>query len=742
MLGAAQILWLPEEISVPGLLTLTSALVLLTAIHLKFKSVKPLIWLSAGLLYALLFCHIQLQQQLPSPTTKDIHVRIDGLPKFTSNKVSFIGTDTVTGHRYLLNHYLTSSRPIINYQTNAIYNITANLKPPHGMANGVGFDREKWLFRHGIDGIGSITAVQIDKQKPNHGLSIDPWRSWFSNEINQHFTDPPVNALIHALSIGDKSHFDQQSRLMFQNTGTAHLIAISGLHIGMVAMFGWLVGGLVFFMWPRQNHTRPVIQVIFGLLFATFYAGLAGFTVATQRALIMLGVYGFFKMSRRTSYAWDVWSMSLLLVMLIDPLNVLDGGFWLSFTAVAVLILAFNGSPMKQAKSQTFLQMQLSLLVGMLPLSLAFFSRINLLSPMVNLIMIPLMSFVLIPLLMLLLLTGSLWQEFPAVLVKLLNICSSHLLSLLSWFNQFDQVTLQLAINHWWQYLVLIMGALLLTLPKAIPQRYWGVLLVLLGLLSPTDKPPEGHFKASFLDVGQGLSVVIETQNHTMVYDVGATYDSGFNMADAVVLPFLQNHHIKQIDALILSHQDNDHSGAAQRFQKAMPVVKTWGTENQHQPCYAGEKWTWDGVEFSFLSPLNLTPYLHNNSSCVLKIRASNLGLLLTGDIEAPVEYRLSQMQHDELTADVLLMPHHGSKTSSTEDFIVAVSPKQVINSSGQFNPFNHPAATVVERYHQLGLPITDTQTSGLITLQTFPALKINSLRKDQPRIWRKKKPE
>ncbi len=740
LLGAAQILWLPE-LTVQLLWAVASTWAISAGLQLKFKPFKPVLWFLSGLLYALLACQLQSQQQLSDPIAKDLQVRVEGLPKYSTHKVSFIGTDQDTGQNYLLSHYHADDKQIPSYQTGAIYSLQVNLKPPHGMVNGVGFDREKWLFRHGIDGVGGIKTMALAKP-PGQLPNINSWRAKLSSLIDQHFTNPATNALIHALSIGDKSHFSQQDIQMFQNTGTAHLIAISGLHIGMVALLGWLLGGLCFRFWPQQTIPRPVLQIILGIVFAAFYAGLAGFTVATQRALIMLLVYGMFKLSRRPSYAWDVWSGSLLVVLLLDPLNVLDGGFWLSFTAVAVLILAFNGNHSNPSKILTFVKMQLALLVGMLPISLALFSKVNLLAPLVNLVMIPLMTFVLIPMLMLLLLMGSLLQSFPDVLVSLVSISSEYLLLMLSWFNRFDLLAFDFTISHWWQYLALIIGAVLLTLPQVVPQRHWGLLLIFLGFISPSEQPPVGQFKASFLDVGQGLSVVIETQNHTAVYDVGAAYDSGFNMANAAVLPFLQQHDIKLIDALILSHQDNDHAGAAVAFKSAIPVLETWGTEPQQTMCQAGQKWTWDGVTFHFLSPLNLTPYLQNNSSCVLKINNQQTSLLLTGDIEAPVEYRLTHMNRAELVTDVLLIPHHGSKTSSTPEFIKTVNPKHAINSSGQFNPFGHPAAAVLQRYEQLGIPVTDTQSGGLITLHTYPELKIDSLRMQQARIWRKKKPD
>ena len=485
---------------------------------------------------------------------------------------------------------------------------------------------------------------------------------------------------------------------------------------------------------PRQSIPKPVLQIILGWVLALLYASLAGWAVSTQRAVIMLLALGTYQLLRRTSYAWDVWSTSLVLVLFFDPLSVLDGGFWLSFGAVAILILAFNGQFNRPNKILNFIKMQFTLLLGMLPLNLMVFSKISLTAPVVNLIMIPLMTFLLVPLILLMLFLGTLFSGFPDIMVHGAQWLCLQFIALLEFFNQFNWLSINTHIHTWWQYLLLIMGAIWLVIPAAIPQRYLGLIMLIFGLYAPQNKMPNKHFTAHFLDVGQGLSVLIETQNHQLLYDVGAAYDSGFNMADAVVLPYLQQQQINQLDALVLSHQDNDHSGAANQLKQKIAINTVWGTETNQQACLAGQNWVWDGVTFSFLSPYNLLPYLKNNSSCVLKIEGIGNSLLLTGDIEEPVEYRM--IKNPDIKADVFLVPHHGSKTSSSIDFIQAVEPKIAINSSGQYNPFKHPADEVIGRYKQLNIPIIDTQSSGLIKLYTYPTLTYQGFRQIKRRIW------
>ncbi len=708
----------------------------------KFSWALSLTFFLFGLFYALWHCQAHLNSQLTTPHNTEMTIRVDSLPRHSAHKVSFIGSNGKNAKRYLFNWYLKDqSLPTI--EPGLIYNVEVRLKPPHGLANGVGFDLEKWLFRQSISGTATIKSmVKSTKQQWSLNGLLNQWRLVISRKINQHFKSPQVNALVHALSIGDKSHFEHQDTEMFQKTGTAHLIAISGLHIGMVALLGWLLGGVIFWLFPSQQFNKQLMQVLCGIVLATFYAGLAGFAISTQRALIMLLVFAVFKLKRKNIYTWDAWALSLIIVLLSDPLSALDTGFWLSFAAVAVLIFTSTGIRTNKHPIFEFLKMQKVLLLGMLPLSLMIFSRVNLMTPLINYLLIPVMTFMLVPLLLLLLVVSLLMTEFPTWLVELISFLAKNFIVVLNWFGQLNTLTYNIFIVHWWQFLLMITGAFILVLPAAVPGRIMGVLFIVLALLNKEQKPPLNNFQAHFLDVGQGLSVVVTTHKHTLVYDVGAAYDSGFNMADAALIPFINHLGIKQLDALVLSHQDNDHSGAAEYLTNHFEVDNLWGTDTDHKPCTIGNQWQWDGVNFEFLSPYNLTPYLHNNSSCVLKISNLNYSLLLTGDIESAVEYRLTQSHTDSIKSDVLLIPHHGSKTSSTQAFIDAVKPKWAINSSAKYNPFNHPADEVVTRYQELGIRIKDTQDDGLLTANTYPELKVQSLRENKPRIWRTKKPE
>ncbi len=686
---------------------------------------------------------LQLSQQLTEPVQTSFRVELTDLPRVSSQKITFTASDIQTKHRYLLSYYQQHNEPMPVFIPGLIYHLEVRLKPPHGLANGTGFDRQKWLFRNRIHALGTIQSVQATEDRSHTPMAyINQWRMQLSTVIKQHFNDPEVNALLHALSIGDQSYFSAEDRKKYLNTGTAHLIAISGLHIGMVAMIGWFLASGLFLLKPVTFISKPTLQVCLGLIAAGVYASLAGLSISTQRALIMLAIWGWYRWRRRPGFVWDVLCSSLMAVLLIDPLNVLDAGFWLSFGAVAVLVLAFRGRPVKRSKWHQLVSMQWVLLVGMLPLSVVIFGNVKLLAPLINLIVVPVMGFVLIPLILMMLIMASVTQAVPEWLCWLTETTSDHIIGLLGSVNQWSWIHMDWTIGQPSQYLLLILGSLLLLLPQVMPQRYWGWLLLFLALL-PTarDDLPVASFRVTQFDVGQGLSVLLETRQHRMLYDVGASHDSGFNMADAVLIPFLRKQQITHLDRLVLSHQDNDHAGSASHLISHITVSDVMGSHLRHTPCVKGANWDWDGVKFEVLSPENLYPYLGNNSSCVLRVSNAKHSLLLTGDIEEPVEYRLSQWSPALIRSDVMLVPHHGSKTSSSKAFLDAVNPSLAINSAGLYNAFNHPAETVRERYQQSNISWLDSQSSGRLVLQFGEQITVWEFIPENPRIWRTKKP-
>ncbi|MCF6300014.1 MAG: DNA internalization-related competence protein ComEC/Rec2, partial [Proteobacteria bacterium] len=638
--------------------------------------------------------------------------------------------------------YKQNSSQSFNFKPGQRWQLEVKLKPPVALSNPAGFDREKWLFRHRIDALGTIKSAQLLDDDPVKFMGkIHRWRYRISNLIDDAFEDPRSKGLILALSIGDKSKLDSTDYQLFQSTGTAHLIAISGLHIGIIAGFGLLLGKIFFRLFPSEKPNRILWQIAFSLLLAACYAALAGLSTPTVRALIMLVSYGVLRLGKRAVYGWDVWSVALIAVLIVDPLNVLDPGFWLSFGAVALLIYSYRGVKKANNIYYPFIKAQIVMLIGLLPISLLVFAELKLLAPLVNLIFIPLMSFLMVPILFISLFAGILLGHIPMLLINLMDSISQVMFYGLEWFANWEQANISFSISHWFHWLLLLSFSIIILSPKVMPQR-WLAFLLLIPLFQQTGSKIEpADFKVNFFDVGQGLAVLIRTTNHVMIYDVGAKYDSGFNMSEAVILPYLVNQHIKKIDRLIISHQDNDHAGSVGELLKNISIEQHYDTSGGNQACITGTNWQWDGVSFEIISPYNLNPYFGNNSSCVVKISNRAHSILLTGDIEEAVEYRLTHQFSEKIQSNVLLVPHHGSKTSSSAEFIKTVNPSIAINSSGFLNPFKHPVKQVKQRYLDQNIAFYDTQDLGMIQLDFVEKIKITSHRNQQTHIWSAKKP-
>lgn len=685
-----------------------------------------------GLLWVLWSVDKQQARQL-SETVKDqtLSVVVNGLVKSTAERHQIVAKGTTSNHTYLLSLY---SKQPVPWQSGDVLTVKVNLKPPHGTLNETGFDRERWLFRQGISAVGTIKSWIAQKTTSQHPMhAVHRWRASVAEQWKRLVTDPEVRALLLALSVGDKSQFDREDFQRFQDTGTAHLIAISGLHIGMMASLGYGLGWLLFAFWPQQQLPRPQLQTVCAWVLALLYALLAGLALPTLRALLMLSVYLLFKLMKRQAYAWDVWSLSLFLLLLFDPLGVLDWGLFLSFGAVAVLILTFQGVK-HNSRWWLWLKAQWVLLLGLLPLQWLILGRITWAAPLVNFIAIPLMTALVVPLLFLVMSIQWLFDVVPELFLVCLTLLCQGFFALLDVFQSLSILSLDVPKLYVWQWALLLLTLLVMLLPKVVPQRSWALLLLTPLFFNWREPLPDGHFRVQMFDVGQGLAIAVHTENHHMLYDVGAAYDSGFNWVEAVLVPGLKAQGINSLDALVVSHQDNDHAGGLPYLKNSMPIDVIYGSEDSQQACIQGLKWQWDGVNFEVLSPYNLTPYLRNNSSCVVKIHSKHGSVLLTGDIESAVEFRLVA-QNQDLHSDVLLMPHHGSNTSSTEAFIQAVSPQWVVNSSGKFNPFKHPSPAVMSRYD---VPVLDTQDLGQINLSTYPEWHHTSIRKTSPKLWRR----
>lgn len=659
---------------------------------------------------------------------------------------------------------LSWREPDIALQPGERWRFTARLKPPHGMLNFAGFDYEAWLFANGINGTGYVLKAER-LQAAGWRQPVQQLRSAFRDRINASFTRPASDgtaadarpaALLRGLLLGDRSGIDQQQWQTLRATGTAHLMAISGLHIGLAAALAYWLVRLVWPLcggWTERIATRRIAALV-GAVTAVGYAALAGFQVPAQRALIMVLVVLAGLWWRRPLRPFSAWAAALALVLLWDPRSVLSGGFWLSFAAVFWIIYALAWRQPRPSGWRALLQIQLALGLALWPISLFWFGEAAWVAPFINLLAVPLMAVVVMPALGLGLLLWPLVGTFPlASIAGLLVLLLDSLAKVGDW-----TVSAAFAQPTVWLLLGSQLGLLWLLAPRGWPLRSIGVLPLLALLLWRPLPPVAGDWEVTMFDVGQGLSMLVRTQNHALLYDAGARFRSGFDLGERIVVPELQALRLGPLDAVIASHADNDHYGgmpAVLAAQARRPAIWLGGNEPMPaalnagaQRCRAGHSWNWDGVQFRFLAPLSdmepdpaaVTFERDNDHSCVLHISGRHGSALLTGDIESRRERALLRRlgAGGGLRADLLQVPHHGSHSSSGADFIAAVQPRQAWASAGFGNRFRHPAGRVVDRYTERGIPLFSTRVQGALRLQTSATgLRRDSARQTRRRFWR-----
>lgn len=635
----------------------------------------------------------------------------------------------------------------VELQPGQQWRMTVKLKRPHGFANPGGFDYERWLFEKGVGATGSVVA------DPAPLLFAQPWtldrlRDHISGRLQALSTGSMAAALLPALAVGDRRGLEDEDWEVLRRTGTSHLVAISGLHIGLVAALGFLLGRGLCLLLPAfaRFPGAPRLGAALGLLLALIYAALAGFSLPTLRALIMLVVVLSAVLFARATRPGRTLGIALLAVLLLDPLSPLSGGFWLSFAAVAALMWALGGREKRRWIAGTALA-QWAVTLMMLPLAAGLFGQAVLIAPLVNFIAIPITAVLLVPLSLLTVLLLAFGDAAAAPVVQLLG----HLLEVgwqgLEWVSSLPGITVDVPPVPLWSIVLACLGALLLLLPRGLPVRWLGPVFAVPLFFPVNATISQGSLVVTVLDVGQGLSVLVRTSEHSLLYDAGPRFHSGFDAGEAVVVPALRYLGVSELDRLVLSHADADHAGGYGAVSGAFPIDQTLSTAiDQHsgaQPCLNGQSWTWDGIGFSALHPMPGQPYLSNDSSCVLTIDAPGGRLLLPGDISELVERRLLR-DPAAIDARLLVAAHHGSDTSSSQAFIDAVSPEQVAFSAGYLNRFDMPRESVRARFLVAGANLMNTAEEGAITwqLDAEGQLTVNSYRREYPRLWRAAPPQ
>jgi competence protein ComEC len=630
------------------------------------------------------------------------------------------------------------------------WQLALRLKRPHGNANPDGFDYEAWLLEQNLRATGSVRGDaapgsvnrRLDAFVPGFTAIVERCRGWLRERIELALRGQPYAGVIIALVIGDQRDIGQADWKIFTRTGIGHLVSISGLHITMVA---GLAAALAQMLWRHSlgiGLQLPLllpaqkVAALAGVSVALIYVLLAGFGVPAQRTLYMIAVVGAALWSGRIASVSHVLCAALGLVLLLDPWAVLWPGFWLSFGAVAVILLVSVGRAESRAEGRigrwrqalaAGCRTQYAVTVGLVPLTLLLFGQISLVSPLANAIAIPLVSFAVTPMA----LAGSM---APAPLSGWLLLGAHWLVQqlavLLEWLSSLPLAVWSAPLPSWWMFALALLGMLWLLLPRGWPARGLGLALWL-PLLLNAPRFPEHGFRVIAFDIGQGNALLLETAHHRLLYDTGPTYTPDSDGGSRVIVPYLKSRGIAALDAMVVSHSDADHSGGALSVMDAIDVGwvtssldadhEIIGAAEQHRRCLAGQSWEWDGVQFEMLHP---TPQIYsgdrwkpNAHSCTLKVSAGGVSMLLGGDIEAPQEAMLLDAMPQKLAATVLLAPHHGSGTSSTPDFLDAVSPKIAVFQVGYRNRYHHPKPQVEARYVERGIQRLRSDVDGAVRL-------------------------
>ncbi|MDO5694018.1 MAG: DNA internalization-related competence protein ComEC/Rec2 [Pseudomonadota bacterium] len=642
------------------------------------------------------------------------------------------------------------------------WRLTARLKRPHGNQNPHGFDYELWLWEQGIRATGYVRTSPRDappRRLAVGGWSVERWRQSVRDRILDGAGQGDADArrfagIVAALVTGDQNVIERADWDVFRATGVAHLMSISGLHI---TMFSWLAVALVGALWRRLGRwagaarwnpclwlPAPTAALIGGVALAAGYALFSGWGVPAQRTVLMLATFALLKLSGLRWPWWLTWLLACAVVLAADPWALLQAGFWLSFVAVAILFATdsrADGAAGTGAKAGFFIKLlreQWVVTLALTPLSLILFGQASVVGLLANLLAIPAVTVVITPLALAGMLWAPLWTAAGWALLPLAWVLRA--LSTWPWASV-SMATAPLALG-----VAAVAGGVLLALRWPWPWRLAGVPLLLPLLLWQPARPPAGQFELLAADVGQGSAVVVRTAGHTLLYDAGPRYSRESDAGHRVLVPLLRAFG-ERVNMLVLSHRDTDHVGGARAVLAAQPGASLLSSiEDEHElqdtrtamRCQAGQQWTWDGVEFSVLHP-DAADYAMtakaNALSCVLRVRAGERAALLVGDIETAQELRLVA-RHEDLRADVLLVPHHGSRTSSSGRFIGAVQPRWALVQSGYRNRFGHPVPTVTARYAERGAQIVDSPACGAMRWHSGHPGVVRCHRDEARRYW------
>ncbi|MBI1175284.1 MAG: DNA internalization-related competence protein ComEC/Rec2 [Sideroxydans sp.] len=632
----------------------------------------------------------------------------------------------------LLATYSDKSGDTLPLHAGERWQFTVRLKQPHGTANPHTFDFEAWMLERDLRASGYVRSDgdnrRLDGLVATPRYLIEHLREAVRARFQRILGNAPYTGVLSALAVGDQSSIPQAQWQVFTRTGVNHLMSISGLHI---TMLGSLAFFIAYQLWRRS--TRLTLRLparkaaaIAGLLVALAYALLSGFSVPAQRTVYMLATVALALLSSRNIAPSQLLAAALTVVLLADPWAVMAPGFWLSFGAVALILYVTANRIGKTHWLLEYGKVQWAMTIGLVPPLLAMFQQVSLVSPLANAFAIPLVSFIVVPLTLLGALLPFDW------LLQLAHLAMNGCMQVLEWLNQLPEAVWRQHAPPAWSIALGMFGVLWCLLPRGFPARWLGLLLLLPMFLVLPAAPGPGALWLTVFDVGQGLSVAAQTGTHVLLYDTGPDFPGDADSGNRIVVPALHARGIAQLDGLMLTHDDADHIGGAYSVLQAMPTGWISSSlparhpllQNMHntQHCIAGQHWEWDGVQFEVLHPSResyaIGKIRDNERGCVLRISTGVNSVLLAADIEKGSEQQLLRDYAGKLPATLLVVPHHGSKTSSTPAFVAAVHPRYAVFTSGYRNRFGHPNPEVVARYRQIGSELLRSDDDGAIQVE------------------------
>ncbi len=678
-----------------------------------WRRVFPLAFFLFGVCWSSLCAQSALDDRLARQLdgrTLWIEGRVVGLPEQGGQRVRFELQDAQSRRAELPRRLRLTWQDGPALNSGERWRLAVNLKRPQGLLNPHATDAEAMLLARGIGGLGSV----------KDGVRTAPASGAWRDGIRQRLLATPANgreAALAALVLGDGAGLAREDWNVLQATGTVHLLVISGQHIGLLAglVYGLVVGLFRLGWWPQR---QPWLPWACGLAFAAAlgYGVLAGFQVPVQRACIMLAVVLLWRLRfRHLGVAWPL-LIALNGVLLFEPLAALLPGFWLSFGAVAVLVMVLGGRLGRWSIWTAWGRVQWFIAIGLLPLLLALGLPVSLSAPLANLVAVPWLSILVLPLA----LAGTLLLPLPLVGEGLLWLAGGllgWLFDLLAWMAAWRPAWTPPALPLW-SWLLVCLGAFLLLLPAGLPMRLLGWPLLLLAGFTPRTAVPPGQVDVWQLDVGQGQAFVLRTRDHALLYDAGPARGD-VDLGERVVVPTLLKLGIRRLDLMLISHAHADHAGGALAVQRGLPVGRVVAGEPDPSwpadACASGEAWVWNEVRFSLWQWQDADD--SNQHSCVLKVEASGETLLLAGDIDRFAEQAWLQGAQAG-PVDWLQAPHHGSRTSSSAAFLDVLQPRGVLVSRGRHNGFGHPSPLVTARYAARHMAVYDSAVLGAVHLR------------------------